>query len=271
MSGGAAASRRWTPALRATAALHAGGVLAALALPAAWPAVLAGLAANHLVLLGAGLAPRSRLLGPNLSRLPPAAAARREIALTFDDGPDPATTPAVLDLLDAHGAKASFFCVGERALRAPELVREIVRRGHRVENHTQHHAARFGWYGPARLEREIGEAQAVLTGLAGARPRFFRAPFGVRNPFLEPALAGAALRLVSWTRRGYDAVDADPRRVLARLGRGLAAGDILVLHDGVATGGRADRRVVLAVLPRLLERAAAAGLVAVTLQAACRP
>jgi peptidoglycan/xylan/chitin deacetylase (PgdA/CDA1 family) len=264
------APRRWTPALRATAALHAGGVVAALALPAAWPAVLAGLAANHLVLFGAGLAPRSRLLGPNLSRLPPAAVARREIALTFDDGPDPATTPAVLDLLDAHGATATFFCVGERAAVAGELVQEIVRRGHRVENHTHRHSTRFGWYGPARLAREIGDAQAVLVRLAGAAPRFFRAPFGVRNPFLEPALARAGLRLVSWTRRGYDAVDADPRRVLARLSASLAPGDILVLHDGVATGGRADRRVVLEVLPRLLERAASAALVPVTLQAACR-
>jgi peptidoglycan/xylan/chitin deacetylase (PgdA/CDA1 family) len=258
---------RWVPApaLKATAALHVGGAIAALAVPGAWPGIVVALAANHLLLFGAGLAPRSRLLGPNIVSLPAPAVARREVALTFDDGPDLATTPRVLDLLDAHGAKASFFCVGERAAACADLVREIARRGHSVENHSHRHSTRFGWYGPTRLRREIEAAQSTIAGITGVAPAYFRAPFGMRSPFLDPALAHCGLRLVSWTRRGLDTIDADPVRVLGRLCDRLAAGDILMLHDGVATGGRTDGRVVLEVLPGLLDRLAAAALAPVSL------
>ena len=86
-------------------------------------------------------------------------------------------------------------------------MREIVRRGHAVENHSQHHSTAFGWYGPARLRREIAAAQGTLAALAGRTPAFFRAPFGVRNPFVDPVLARLGLTYVSWTRRGYDTVD----------------------------------------------------------------
>jgi peptidoglycan/xylan/chitin deacetylase (PgdA/CDA1 family) len=221
------------------------------------------------VLFGASLAPRSRLLGPNLTRLPDAAARRGEIAITFDDGPDPEVTPRVLDALDRAGAPGTFFCVGRRAQAHPGLVREIVRRGHAVENHSHAHSTAFGWYGPARLVREIAAAQGALSALAGRAPAFFRSPFGVRNPFVDPVLARLGLAYVSWTRRGYDAVDGDAARVLSRLTGRLAAGDVLVLHDGVATGARRARPAVLDVLPRLLEVAASRRLKPVTLAAAC--
>jgi peptidoglycan/xylan/chitin deacetylase (PgdA/CDA1 family) len=230
--------------------------------------VAATLAANHAVLAAAGLVPRSRLLGPNLTRLPDAAVRRGEIALTFDDGPDPATTPRVLDLLDAHGARATFFCVGRHAAAHASLVREIIARGHAVENHTDRHSTAFGWYGPGRLREEIDAAQRTLAEITGRAPRFFRAPFGMRSPLLDPVLARLGLYLVSWTRRGFDAANAPPDRVLGRLVRGLAAGDILVLHDGLATGKRREPPAVLAALPALLERVRAAGLVAVTLREA---
>lgn len=269
--GGAPAARRWRPAaaLKASALLHAGGVAALAAVPEAWGTVLAAVAANHVVLFGASLAPRSRLLGPNLTRLPEAAASRAEVALTFDDGPDPEITPRVLDALDRAGARGTFFCVGRRAQAHPGLVREIARRGHAVENHSQDHSTAFGWYGPERLRREIGAAQEALAALAGRAPAFFRAPFGVRNPFVDPVLARLGLTYVSWTRRGYDTVDADPSRVARRLAGRLEAGDVLVLHDGVATGVRRAQPAVLEVLPRLLELAAGRGLKAVTLGAAC--
>jgi peptidoglycan/xylan/chitin deacetylase (PgdA/CDA1 family) len=269
--GAAPAARPWRPAtaLKASALVHAGGVAALAAAPEAWGAVLAAVAANHAVLFGASLAPRSRLLGPNLTRLPEAAASRAEIAITFDDGPEPEVTPRVLDALDRAGARGTFFCVGRRAQAHPGIVREIVRRGHAVENHSQHHSTVFGWYGPERLRREIGAAQEVLATLAGRTPAFFRAPFGVRSPFLDPVLARLGLGYVSWTRRGYDTVDGDASRVARRLAGGLEAGDVLVLHDGVATGARRARPAVLEVLPRLLGLAADRGLQAVTLGAAC--
>jgi peptidoglycan/xylan/chitin deacetylase (PgdA/CDA1 family) len=238
-------------------------------LPEAWESVAASLVANHLVLFVAGLIPRSRLLGENLSRLPEAARVRGEIALTFDDGPDPDTTPRVLDLLDAVGASASFFCVGERVAAHPALVREIVRRGHTVENHSQHHSVLFSCYGPSRLKRELAAAQATLTDATGVAPVFFRAPFGLRNPLLDPALARLGLRYVSWTRRGFDAVSADATRAVARLTRNLAAGDLLVLHDGVATLARHRGVGALGGLPAVLARVGATGLKPVTLRAAC--
>jgi len=260
---------RPAPALLASAGLHAAGFVALVAAPTTWPAVLGTLAANHAVLAGAGLAPRSRLLGPNITRLPGAAAQRGELALTFDDGPDPETTPRVLDQLDAHGARATFFCVGQHAAAHPALIRTIVVRGQAIENPTARHATAFGWYGPARLRAEIGAAQATLAALAGRAPAFFRAPFGMRSPLLDPALAHLGLRLVSWTRRGYDTTDGDAGRVAARLVRGLAAGDILVLHDGVATGVRRTDPTALRVLPGLLDRIRDAGLRPVTLREAC--
>jgi len=269
--GGAPAARPWRPAaaLKASALVHAGAVAALAAAPEAWGAVLAAVAANHAVLFGASLAPRSRLLGPNLARLPAAAARRAEIALTFDDGPDPEVTPRVLDLLERAGARATFFCVGARAQAHPGLVREIARRGHAVENHSQNHSTAFGWYGPGRLCGEIAAAQEALAALAGRAPAFFRAPFGVRNPFVDPVLARLGLTYVSWTRRGYDTVDRDASRVARRLAGRLEAGDVLVLHDGVATGARRAAPAVLEVLPRLLAAAAGRGLAAVTLGAAC--
>jgi peptidoglycan/xylan/chitin deacetylase (PgdA/CDA1 family) len=268
----APAVRPWRPAaaLKASAVLHVGSLAALAAAPEAWGAVLGAIAANHAVLFGAGLAPRSRLLGPNLTRLPEASSRRGEIAITFDDGPDPEVTPRVLDELDRAGARATFFCVGTRAHAYAGLVHEIVRRGHAVENHSQRHSTAFGWYGPGRLRREIAAAQDTLTALAGRSPAFFRAPFGVRNPFVDPVLARLGLAYVSWTRRGYDTVDGDAGRVLDRLARELGAGDVLVLHDGVATGAPRARPTVLEVLPRLLELAASRQLRPVTLATACR-
>jgi peptidoglycan/xylan/chitin deacetylase (PgdA/CDA1 family) len=119
------------------------------------------------------------------------------------------------------------------------------------------------------LRADLERAQATLTGLSGRTPQFFRCPFGMRNPLLEPALARFGLRLVSWTRRGFDTTDRDATRVLGRLTRGLAGGDILVLHDGIATGGTRGRSSAVDVLPALLDRIGTEGLCAVTLREAC--
>ena len=254
--------RRWksTPAIRVSLLMHAAAILLLAADLEAWPWALGVLAANHLVLVCAVLSPRDRLLGPNLSRLPASAAGRGEICLTFDDGPEPDVTTRVLDLLDRFQAKASFFCIGEKADAHPELVREIARRGHSVENHSYHHYSAFAFFSTSRLKREVEDAQQTLTSVAGRPPAFFRAPAGFRSPFLDLVLSTAALRYASWTRRGFDTVSRDPQRILQRLTRGLAAGDVLMLHDSVP--------VVLAVLPALLSELAARGLRAVSLEAA---
>lgn len=259
------------PLLRATAVVHALGALTPLAAPALWPWAVGAIALNHALLTGVGLWPRSTALGENLLRLPDAAAARREVALTIDDGPDPEVTPAVLDLLDAAGARATFFCIAEQARRHPQLVREIVRRGHSVQNHSRVHRHNFSLLGPRGFAREIEGAQAVFAGIGIEPPTFFRAPAGLRNPFLAPVLHRLGLRLASWTRRGFDTRERDPQRVLQRLVRGLAAGDILLLHDGNAARDAAGRPVILGVLPALLAELRQQQLVTVTLPQAFRP
>jgi peptidoglycan/xylan/chitin deacetylase (PgdA/CDA1 family) len=246
-------------------AWHGAMGAAAVLAPSMWPLALSGVAANHLLLTGAGLWPRSTLLGPNLVRLPQAAAARRQVALTLDDGPDPEVTPRVLDLLDAAGARASFFCIGRRARAHPALVREIVARGHRVENHGDTHTKNFAAFGLRRLREDIDAAQQTLAEVSGHQPRFFRPLGGLRSPLLDPVLARLELRLASWTRRGFDSVQRDPQRVVARLLRGLGAGDILLLHDADCARTRAGEAVVLAVLPQLLAALREAGLQPVTL------
>jgi peptidoglycan/xylan/chitin deacetylase (PgdA/CDA1 family) len=258
-------ARAWRPAplLAVSAGIHVVAAAALAAAPQHWRLAAAVLAGDHTLLAAAGLWPSSRLLGPNLSRLPAAAARRGEVALTFDDGPDPRVTPAVLDRLGRAGVHASFFFIGRRAAAHPELVAEAVRRGHRVENHSWSHPHAFTWYPPGALRREVRRAQEALTQAGGACPRLFRAPAGFRNFLLERELAAAGLQLASWTRRGFDTVSRDPLRVLRRLLRGIAAGDVLLLHDGSAARDRRGVPVVLETLPRLLDELAARGLRAV--------
>ncbi|QCP51670.1 polysaccharide deacetylase family protein [Trinickia violacea] len=261
-------ARRWkpTPLLTGTLALHAGAAAAVAAQPAWWPWAAGCVIASHVPLAAAGLWPRSDLLGPNWTTLPPGAGNR--IALTIDDGPDPEVTPRVLDLLDRYDARATFFCIGDAVRRYPELVVEIVARGHAVENHSQRHRHNFSLQGPRALRREIEAAQNTLTEISGVRPLFFRAPAGLRNPFLEPVLCALGLQLASWTRRGFDTRNRDAEDVARRLVTGLAARDILLLHDGNASRNPQGRPIVLDVLPMVLRAAQDAQLRWTTLRAA---
>jgi peptidoglycan/xylan/chitin deacetylase (PgdA/CDA1 family) len=269
-----APATRWRPPpfVAASIAVHIGALAAVFLAPDHWTWwALGAIGVNQLAITAVGLWPRSTWLGPNFTRLPAAAAARGEIALTVDDGPDPEVTPKVLDLLDAHGARATFFCIAQLARRHPELVHAIVRRGHAVENHSNGHPVTFSMMGMGGIRKEIVNAQGTLSELAGRAPRFFRPPAGLRNPLLDPVLHEQGLKLVTWTRRGFDTRRSDPDRVAASLLEGLAAGDILLLHDGHSARGSNGTPVVLDVLPRLLDAARRQGLRFVTLDQAIDP
>lgn len=253
---------RWhpTPLVQATVGLHA--LAAAGLFTPAWPWSLGALAANHALITAAGLSPRSDWLGPNLTHLP---RHTPQVAITIDDGPDPEVTPAVLDLLDAHQAVATFFCIGAHVQRHPALAREIARRGHAIGNHSQNHRHHFSVMLPTQIRHEIAQAQASIEDATGYRPRYFRAPAGLRNIFLDPVLHTLGLQLASWTRRGFDTQTGDANRVLRRLTRGLQAGDILLLHDHHAAFTPDGRPVVLQVLPDLLHALRQQGLCTVRL------
>lgn len=257
----------WSPAplITFSIAAHVGGLTFFIISPVHWTWVLAGLVLDHLALGLAGLFPKGRLLGPNITRLPDGDIHRHEVVLTFDDGPDPLTTPRVLDVLDRYGAKASFFCIGERVAAHPAIVRDIVHRGHSVENHSYRHSYAFAFYGLGRQRRDIERTQQAIERAGGQSSRFFRAPVGLRNLLLYPVLKKKGLDYVSWTRRGFDSVSCDAEKVLARLTNSLVGGDILLLHDTGSAKTASKEPVVLSVLPVLLDFLSEQGLKAISL------
>ena len=260
----------WKPslAIKLSLLVLASAIALTLWRPGLWVWTVGIVFLNHMILTIAGLIPRSTLLGPNVTRLPDEAAQRGEVAITIDDGPDPEVTPQVLDILDRHQAKATFFCIGRRAELYPELCREIVRRGHAVENHSLSHHMLFSLFDLWSIHREVGAAQIVLTRVSGQTPHFFRPTAGLRNPWLQPVLAHCGLRLCSWSKRGFDTRIGDADAVLASLMRDLKGGDIFLLHDGNAARTTEGKPVILDVLPRLLDNLGQANLHSVTLSTA---
>ncbi len=215
-----------------------------------WPAGLALTAATHLLFLSGVLRPSSRMYGPVLTRLPVDDA---RVWLTIDDGPSE-DTPTLLDLLDAHAAKATFFLVGARALARPDLVHAIVARGHGIGNHSHSHPQAWFWaLGPRRMAAEIARCQQALLATAGQAPRWFRAVVGHANPFVSAPLRTHGLARVGWSARGFDALEADPAKVMARIERDLAPGAIVLLHEGAPHGRSVET------IARVLERLDALG------------
>ncbi len=221
--------------------------------------------AVHLVLLHAILRPNNGWLGPVVTRFTPSAPDAREVWLTIDDGPDPADNTRLLDLLDAAGARATFFLRGDRARACPAAVREIVRRGHTIGNHTDTHRSPWFWgLGPGAVAREIDGAARTLTGLADGAPgpRWFRPPVGMQNLFLWPLLRARGLQLIGWSARGFDGVRWHrAEETVSRILRDLQPGAIVLLHEGVR--GRRGEPLNVTGLARLLDALRARGYTAV--------
>ena len=152
------------------------------------------------------------------------------VALTFDDGPDPEVTPRVLDLLERHGIKATFFVIGAKAQRHPELIRAILERGHALGNHSQTHPPFLMLQGRRALAREVATAQAVLRQ-AGVLARAFRPPVGVTNPDLRAVLAAHGMFCVNFSCRAGDMGNLRVPGLARKLIRKARAGDIILLHD----------------------------------------
>ncbi len=208
--------------------------------------------------LAYGLAdPQATLLGPAVVRWPDPT--KREIALTFDDGPSMPYTAQILDLLRQKHIRATFFLCGENAERYPDLVRRIRDEGHVIGNHTYSHPYLY-LDRESTIAGEIDRTQDILQRISGERPTLFRPPFGVRWFSLWPILRARNMTMVLWSVRGYDgALDAHgiARVTLAK----LHPGAIVLLHDGFETHApsEVDRSATVRALPAIIEGARKAG------------
>lgn len=205
-----------------------------------------------------------------------ATSGRREIALTFDDGPDARWTPPLLDLLDAHGQRATFFLIGARAELHPQIVQDIALRGHEIANHTWFHSYRTAFMSPRALASELNRTNALLERLTGKRPRWFRPPVGVLSPRVVAGAEKANVELVCWTATARDGTrHTNINEAFQRLENALKPGAILVLHDARVNDARFDDGdeppVALRVVSRLLDRMETEGLRSVTLSELCAP
>lgn len=196
-------------------------------------AALAVVFLSHMWILYATLNPSSQWLGPVVTRFD---SDGRQVWLTIDDGPDPEETPVVLDLLDEYQAKATFFLIGKQAKAQPDIVRQILERGHSIGNHTMNHLQEWFWgLSRKRIESEVSEGSAIIREITGESPQWFRAPVGHKPWPLHPVLQKPNLPLVGWTARGFDGVSTDSDRVVRRIEKNLAPGAIILLHEGRGT------------------------------------
>lgn len=193
----------------------------------------------------------------------------RKLALTFDDGPNPSITPKLLDLLDRHRAKATFFVVGHWVRSAPSLVRETIARGHVLGNHTDSHPNLF-FCGPAECREELERCTETIQQATSEPPRWFRPPYGFRSPWLGEVVQQQRLHMVMWTlipgdwRPKPQQWLIDRMKPIAEHAQALGAtapsrprpahGDILCLHDGHYALPNADRTRTLAALEYWLPR-----------------
>ncbi len=197
----------------------------------------------------ATMSPSSQLYGRSFLGVP----GSKLLALTYDDGPNDAHTPALLDILAQHGAKATFFLIGRYAAQRPDLVRRIRQEGHAIGNHTFSHPLLI-FASAARLQRELDDADKAIADAAGPHDGLFRPPFGGRRPGTFAMVRARGMTPVMWSVTCFDwnARSADP--IERHAVRGIRGGDIILLHDGSHVRMGADRSATLEATARLLRR-----------------
>jgi peptidoglycan/xylan/chitin deacetylase (PgdA/CDA1 family) len=212
-----------------------------------------GLAAGALVY--ASLWPTSQVFGRTLV----AGDDPRDVALTFDDGPNDAATPLLLEVLARHDVRATFFAMGSFARQRPEIVRQVVAAGHLLGNHTMSHP-KLSTEPAARVRQELGDCNAVLEDIAGVRVKYFRPPFGARRPMVLRAARELGLTPVMWNVTGYDWNPIGVEGILNNLRTGIAKNQRmgrasnLLLHDGGHLGMGATRMDTVRAVERLLSK-----------------
>ncbi len=213
------------------------------------------------------VAPSSELFGPTIRHT----ASAKTIALTFDDGPNPAVTPRLLELLQKFSAPATFFLIGKFVRECPVIVQEMSARGHVVCSHTDTHPNLI-FQSREKIHTELTRCQdAVAAATRGNPPRWMRPPYGFRSPFLGEEVRRLGLRgVVMWSQICQDWTPQPPERLIQRLARtarpGRPVGDIIVLHDGDHRALNGDRHHVVAALEHWLPRWRDAGIEFVTIE-----
>lgn len=216
--------------------LAAAGILLAVLLVALWPRLslpgrlivgLSGFAAYGGFLAGT-LRPCSGWFAPVTRRF---ATAEKEVWLTLDDGPDPSLTPQTLAVLGKHNARATFFVIGRRAARYPDLLRAIARAGHGLANHTYSHPSRSFWCRSRRwLARDLDLCTRAVEAATDERPRLFRPPVGMVSPAVGAVTEAHSLRVIGWSVRGRDSGFGSPEEIARRVLRKVVPGAIILLH-----------------------------------------
>ena len=218
---------------------------------------------------------RSQLFGATIR----STGAPQQLALTFDDGPNPAATPLLLDLLDQYNAKATFFMIGRFVRECPKLAKEIANRGHLIGNHTQTHPNLF-WLNKRAIRNELQQCQSALQDVAGVAAKVFRPPYGFRNPWVVGTARELGMQTVMWTLLPGDWREKSVEWLAGRM-RPIAdhakdsanrtAGDVLCLHDGAHRQLNGDRTRTLKALEYWLPRWRDLGLKFVTIGEAANP
>jgi peptidoglycan/xylan/chitin deacetylase (PgdA/CDA1 family) len=189
---------------------------------------------------------------PALERVPAG------VALTFDDGPDPDATPAVLDALDAAGVKATFFVVGEQLMQHHALAREALARGHELGLHGFEHVSHDTLPGGTARD-DVARAVGTFEAAVGRRPRFFRPPYGLFNRHSHEACTDLGLEPVYWSAWGLDWEAIAAERIAELVTRDLADGAIVLLHDSARYAARLDARATAEAIAPIAARAAELG------------
>lgn len=156
---------------------------------------------------------------------------QKKIALTFDDGPDPEVTPALLDLLKKHDIQAGFFCIGKEVTEHKELLQRMDREGHVIGNHTYSHSKFIDTYGFSRMKEELQGTEEVIENAIHKKVKLFRPPYGATNPQIRKAVIALNYITIGWNVRSLDTVISDNNKVIARVTSRLAPGSIVLLHD----------------------------------------
>ena len=240
----------------AGAIIGAGVLLAARRTNARWPragragtALAVAIVATPL-LIGAWIGANSHTMGWFGSQVGHGPRDRREVALTFDDGPNDSATLAIASILEARGTTGTFFVVGRAVQARPETARRLVERGHLLGNHSFRHDAK-GWLDPRYPE--LMRTQRAIKAATGTCPAFYRAPHGQHTPLLARVVHAHGLIMIGWDASAGDWATKSPGVVARRILRKVRPGSIIDLHDGLDGNPKADRSVLVRALPLILD------------------